>query len=568
MAYQMKKGLWLAGAILAPAMAVAQQQQPQYQYPPQPYYQQQPQYQYQQYPPPQPYYQQQPQQQYPQYQQYPPPQPYYQQQPQQQYPQYQQYPPPQYGYQQPAPRPYTPPPPPKLTLSTTNEAAQMATWACADAADRGHVELARQKCGEALAKDETLAVAHALLSTVAPPELAKTELDRAGDLARRAPAPERLVVEALRAQREGKPADARKIYDQLAQYVPGEARVPLWRGRLRRAAGDLDGAIADFKRVAQIDPKLGIANGELALTLAARGQLEDAGAYAKKYVELAPNEAHALAVVARLALERGDLAEAQAQAKKALTLDDKFVPAHGVNADALLFSGKSKEARKELDYLVAADDPSVHHDGAMRQARSWIYEGREVEAERAYTAEADLAQKIHRPGDELDALVEQARVQLDRGALADSGQTLRQTAAVLAQGVGADDKKRLVPEILQIQAMILGAVGEPKLATARADELSALLTKQVDPRTVARTTELKGWIAARNGDDKSALVSLATATQPTMRMALALAAIRAGDAGRARTIMEELSKRLENDLEGALTRPRARSWLRQNAAAN
>jgi predicted Zn-dependent protease len=558
MAHQIR-GLWLTGALLAPAVAMAQQQ-PQYQYPP--YYQQQQQQypQYQQYPPP--YYQQ--QQQYPQYQQYPPPQPYYQQQPQQQYPQYQQYPPPQYGYpQQPAPRPYTPPPPPKLTLSTANEAAQTATWACADAADRGHVELARQKCGEALAKDETLAVAHALLSTVAPPELAKTELDRAGDLARRAPAPERLVVEALRAQREGKPADARKLYDQLLQFVPGEPRVPLWRGRLRRAAGDLDGAIADFKRMSQLDPKLGIASGELALTLAARGQLEDAGAYAKKYVELAPNEAHALAVVARLALDRGDLAEAQAQAKKALALDDKYIAAHGVLADALLFSGKSKETRKELDYLVAADDPSVHHDGAMRQARSWIYEGREVEAERAYTAEADLAQKIHRPGDQLDALVEEARVQLDRGALADSGQTLRQTAAVLAQGVGADDKKRLLPEILQIQAMILGAVGEPKLATARADELSALLGKQMDPRTVARTTELKGWIAARNGDDKAALVSLATATQPTMRMALALAAIRAGDAGRARTIMEELSKRLENDLEGALTRPRALAWLRQ-----
>jgi hypothetical protein len=47
-------------------------------------------------------------------------------------------------------------------------------------------------------------------------------------------------------------------------------------------------------------------------------------------------------------------------------------------------------------------------------------------------------------------------------------------------------------------------------------------------------------------------------------MALALAALRAGDSGRCRAIMDELSKRHENDLEGALTRPRALSWLRQN----
>ena len=73
-------------------------------------------------------------------------------------------------------------------------------------------------------------------------------------------------------------------------------------------------------------------------------------------------------------------------------------------------------------------------------------------------------------------------------------------------------------------------------------------------------------IPARNGDDKSAMIDLAVANQPTLRMALALCSIRAGDTGRARAIMEELSKRLENNLEGALTRPRAQAWLRQNAA--
>ena len=213
----------------------------------------------------------------------------------------------------------------------------------------------------------------------------------------------------------------------------------------------------------------------------------------------------------------------------------------------------------------------------MRQARIWIYEGREVEAERAYTAEADLAQKTHRPGDQLDALVEESRVQLDRGSLAEAGQTLRQAS------IAAGAQKELrpadlptasgggwLPEMLQVRAMILGAVGEQRqLAQKRADETraGAQLGKQVDPQTVARVTAIRGWIAARNGDDRGALIDLAVATQPTMRMALALAAMRAGDVGRARAIMEELSKRLENDLEGALTRPRALAWMRQNAAS-
>jgi Tfp pilus assembly protein PilF len=548
-------------ALAFPAIAAAQQP---YQYPPpqQPYYQNQ-------YPPPQqqPYYQnqypQQQQQQQPYYQnQYPPPQqPYYQNQ----YPQYPQNQYPQYPYPAYPNYPPKPPPPARLTLSTTNEAAQAATWACADAADRSRLELARQKCGEALAKDESLAVTHALLSTVAPPELGKSEMDRAIDLSKRASLPERLLVEAIRAERDNKPAEARKLLDQLVQAVPGEARALLWRGRWKRAAGDIDGAVHDLKQASQLDAKLAVAWGEMALSLAARGQLDEAGGFAKKYAELAPNEPDALTVQARLALRKGDLVEAQAQARKALAVDDKFLAAHAVLGDALLFAGKSKEARKELDHLVAADDPALHHEGAMRQARIWIYEGREVEAERAYTAEADLAQKIHRPGDELDALVEQARVQLDRGALADSGQTLRQAGTLLASKetpVPDADRKRLQPEIASLRIMILGAVGERQMAEQRADELGQLLGKDA----ANRVTALKGWIAARNGDDKTAMINLAVALQPTLRMALALCSIRAGDTGRAQAIMDELSKRLENDLEGALTRPRALAWMRQNAA--
>jgi hypothetical protein len=45
-------------------------------------------------------------------------------------------------------------------------------------------------------------------------------------------------------------------------------------------------------------------------------------------------------------------------------------------------------------------------------------------------------------------------------------------------------------------------------------------------------------------------------------MALALAVARSGDPARARSIMEELARRPVNDLEGALTRPRAQVWLR------
>src|SRR3569623_1765703 len=85
---------------------------------------------------------------------------------QQQYPYY---PPPQQQYPYyppPAPRPAAPLPPPapaRLTLATRSmEVAQLVT-ACANALDNYHLDVARKKCGEALAKEDTLAFTHYLL---------------------------------------------------------------------------------------------------------------------------------------------------------------------------------------------------------------------------------------------------------------------------------------------------------------------------------------------------------------------------------------------------------------------
>ncbi|HZS36480.1 MAG TPA: tetratricopeptide repeat protein [Polyangia bacterium] len=588
-----------------PSVALAQpQNDPQQQPPPpprqqRPYYPQQPQQPYppqQGYPPPQNYPQQPQQQPYPQppQQGYPPPQqPYPQQpygqnpppygqppygqnpqpygQPQQPYPYYPQQPYPQGGYpQQGYPYGYPPPPPkPRLVLPSMNPEAVALTWACADAIDNRHLDQARARCGDALGRDESIAFAHFLLAQAEPPDLARVELSRASELAKRGAPAEKLFVDAFRAMKEQKLADARKLYDQLVTAVPGEPRAFTARGRFRLALlGDVEGALADFRAAIELDPKLGAAQGYLAAALASRGQLDDAIAAAKKYRDLQPTEANADVTLTRLALLKGDVLVALAAARQGVTADEKFAPAHAALGDALLFAGKGAEARKEYGVLVGNEDPAIHHEGAMREARSWVFDARGGDAERALAVEADLAAKTHRPGDQVDALVELGRIQLDRGAVSDAGQSLRQASEVLAtpeaQAAFDDEERRhLQAEMLNVRAMVLGAVGERGLAEARADELGGLLKAALDPRATEKATALKGWIAARNHDDKTALAQLQTAYRPTLRMALALAAQRAGDVARARQIMEELSRRMENDLEGALTRPRALAWLKQ-----
>lgn len=491
-----------------------------------------------------------------------------------QYPQ-NQYPPPQnYPYYPPPPKPLPPAPPPtRLTLATRSMPVAELVTACANAIDNNRTDIARKKCGEALAKEDSLAFTHYLLAQAEAPDVAHKELQRAAELAKTASKGEQLFIEAYRAMTQARTADARKTYDALIQTLPADARALVARGHFRaEALGDWAGAAADYAKALELDAKYPAAQGFLALALAEQGKLDEADAAAKKYVEMAPNEPNAHLTKAELALKRGATDEAIAMAKKALGTDGNFVVANAVLGDALLFSGKGRDARRAYATLIATDDPPVHHDGAMREARSWLFDGRSGDCERALSAEADLSAKTKRPGDQADALVELARVQLDRGALAEAGQALRQARAALDAPespalMSENERRRLSGEALHVRAMVLGAIGERQLAEARADEMGVVLKLAGDPHAGTRATSLKGWIAARNGDDKAALAELSQATRPTLRLALALATVRANNEGSARAIFEELSRRMVNDIEGALTRPRAAAWLKQHQAS-
>ncbi|MDB4971589.1 MAG: Tetratricopeptide repeat protein [Myxococcales bacterium] len=528
---------------LAPALAIAQQ--PQNPYPPPTMAQQ---------PPPAPPAQQ-------QYPYYPPPQ--------QPYPSY---PPPQAVQ-----RPVAPPPAPalaRLTLATRSmEVAQLVT-ACANAIDNYHLDVARKKCGAALAKEDSLAFAHYLSAQANAPDVAQKEIARAAELSKTASRGEQLFIEGYRAMLQARTADARRTYDELVKVLPGDARALVARGQFKQTTlEDSDGAVADYARAVELDPKYPAAYNFLAFALADAGRLDEAQAALKKYVDLAPNEANAYDSLASMAMRRGATDEAIAQAKKALTVDTNFVVTHSVLGDALLFSGKGKEARRSYAALIATDDPPVHHDGAMREARSWLFDGRFGDGERALAAEADLSAKTKRPGDQADALVELARVQLDRGALAEAGQSLRQARAALdapdtTSLMSETERRRLSAEALHVRAMVLGAIGERQLGEQRAEEMGVALKLAGDPHAGAKATSLKGWVAARNGDDKAALGELAQATRPTLRLAYALAMVRAKDEDKARTVIDELARRMVNDMEGALTRPRAAAWLKQHQAAS
>jgi len=296
----------LLGALLTPALVAAQQQpapgaeSPLYPQYPQgyPQYPQYPQGQPGAPPAATPGYPQNPPQGYPQYPQgYP-----------QGYPQYPGYPPnpgyPQPGgqQQQPAPLPAQPPAPPpaaatpdpaaKLTLSATTDEVKGLLVSCLDAADNYRTELARAKCTDAVTKDDKLALGYALLAQLAGANQALTHkrLDEAQDALQRRPPSEaeRSLFEALVAQVQERRPAARVALDALVTQAPGERRAYYYRGLARYRGADFDGALTDFQKAVELDPKFGPAYNAIGHLQLRRDKLDEASRAFEKYVEVPP----------------------------------------------------------------------------------------------------------------------------------------------------------------------------------------------------------------------------------------------------------------------------------------
>jgi hypothetical protein len=268
---------------------------------------------------------------------------------------------------------------------------------------------------------------------------------------------------------------------------------------------------------------------------------------------------------------------------------------------------------------MASADPAEHHDGAMRSARSRLLDTPAVptpkqlqDAEKDYVAEAETAKKLRRRADRERALLELARVQIERGALAEAAQTAQLASdgidgkdelapeadadkskdATKDEGKAAapekagdkagdkpavdksaptlteDEKARFQAEVLGLRALLLGSVGEPVIAEERAAAIEKTLRGKLGEQ---RAREVRGDLAARAGDRQAVVKHLTGSQRATAKLALALA-LGGGkpgeqiDAARGRSLMEELAKRNVNDLETALTRARARAWLKANPA--
>jgi tetratricopeptide (TPR) repeat protein len=150
-------------------------------------------------------------------------------------------------------------------------------------------------------------------------------------------------------------------YNRAIELNPKDARAYYNRGIAKRAKGDLDGAIADFSRAIELDPKYAIAYNNRGIAKDDKGDLDGAIADYNRAIELDPKHAVAYNNRGFDKEARGDLDGAIADYNRAIELDPKLAIAYNNrgNAEKKLSRSPSRSAETPSVPLASPVSPTM-----------------------------------------------------------------------------------------------------------------------------------------------------------------------------------------------------------------
>jgi tetratricopeptide (TPR) repeat protein len=160
-------------------------------------------------------------------------------------------------------------------------------------------------------------------------------------------------------QARGQLDEAMAEYRRAIEFDPKGAPAHHNLGLCLQARGQLDEAMAQYRGAIELDPKGAPAHFGLGLCLQARGQLDEAMAQYCRAIELNPERAPAHYQLGMCWHARGQLDEAIAEFRRSIQLDPKGGLGHEHLAETLLRGGRFAEARtavrRALDMLPGKD---------------------------------------------------------------------------------------------------------------------------------------------------------------------------------------------------------------------
>ncbi|MFQ5349013.1 MAG: tetratricopeptide repeat protein, partial [Thermoanaerobaculia bacterium] len=261
---------------------------------------------------------------------------------------------------------------------------------------RGQPAVARDHLLRTLELRPTASVTHYQLGLayrdLGDPELARWHLDRAGPVGVGISDPE---VQSLRG-------------------LVVAAGVSLGAGSQRALAGDLEGAVAEYRKAVQADPESAEAHAALgSVLLDLGGADEEAWYHLQRALQLAPEHAVIQAAVGRRFVLNGSLRESLPYFERALALEPDHGDTHLWLGLAQAGLGSHRDAERHLSEALRVDPQNPEaffHRGASRaelgRADQAMADFQQVAAIQPWRAEAHLrlADLLQRTGDTTAAL--------------------------------------------------------------------------------------------------------------------------------------------------------------------
>jgi tetratricopeptide (TPR) repeat protein len=213
-----------------------------------------------------------------------------------------------------------------------------------------HRDKAEVLLREALEKDPLFAQAHIyrILTCTATDEI-KNAVEKATTNAYRASEGEQLLIAALKAHYWEKDyAKATKIFTQLIDIFPEDARIYWLLSRIYRDTGDSAKAIELCQKAITSNKDFAPALNNLGYRYAARGEYKRAEEFFQNYLRLNPLESNPHDSIADLYTKMGRFEDAITYYKKALELDPTFSHSQRKIGINLCFLERYEEGREVL----------------------------------------------------------------------------------------------------------------------------------------------------------------------------------------------------------------------------
>jgi tetratricopeptide (TPR) repeat protein len=177
---------------------------------------------------------------------------------------------------------------------------------------------------KALQHDPDFAQARAYWGVCLPEGDGLPELDKAVEMAKPLPEAERMLIEAMAADRHGDEARSARLMKRLTEIVPGDWRSHEYLGMRAWDSHRLEEAHAELQNAVALNPKAAVLYSEIGYVFLREGKKEEAVASFKKYADLAENEPNAYDSLADALLAMGRWDEAEAAFKRAVALAPQF----------------------------------------------------------------------------------------------------------------------------------------------------------------------------------------------------------------------------------------------------